>query len=63
MGFQTCLIIWNKFQLDSRSRACKKVNVKVILTGFRSIGGQSHAVRSKQRSTYDEHSIKSNSNN
>ena len=27
------------------------------MTGFKSIGGQSHAVRLKQRSTYDEHSI------
>jgi len=29
------------FQVDSRSRSCN--NVKVILTGFKSIGDQNHA--------------------
>ena len=48
------------FQVDSRSRSCNKVKVKVIVDWFQV---ESHAVRSKQRSTYDEHSIKSNYNN
>jgi len=34
-----------------------------FVTGFKATGGQGIAVRSKQRSTYDEYSIKSHHNN
>ena len=33
-GFQTFLIIWNMFHVDSRSRSCKKVMVNVIFDWF-----------------------------
>ena len=49
-------LLWNMFQVDIRSRSCKKVKIKFIFGWFQV---ESHAVRS----TYDEHSVKSNYNN
>ena len=45
-------VMENMFHVNSRSRSCKKVKVKVIFDWFQV---ESHAVMSKQRSPYDEH--------